>query len=174
VPESRDFPSEVLEEACVELDSAIDRIKHCLGQLSDAELKWRPSPSMNSIANLILHLCGNVRQWLTAGIGGCDDIRDRPKEFAQYVDGMTTNELTQRLEASVEEAKQAMRNSASAELLSIRRIQGWEVTGLRALFDSVCHFRGHTQEIIHMTRCQLGVRYEFAFVPATPEEGAGS
>jgi len=56
--------------------------------------------------------------------------------------------------------------------LTGRRIQGFNVTGLAALFDSVPHFRGHTQEIVHMTRMQLGDAYKFAWTPTTPEHGA--
>ena len=58
------------------------------------------------------------------------------------------------------------------ELLEPRRIQGFETTGLAAIFDSVAHFKGHTQEIVHLTRMQLGDRYRFEWVPSTPEEGA--
>jgi len=57
------------------------------------------------------------------------------------------------------------------QLLEIRRIQGFNVTGLAAIFDSVPHFRGHTQEIIGMTRLQLGDAYKFAWTPTTPEQG---
>jgi hypothetical protein len=53
-----------------------------------------------------------------------------------------------------------------------RRIQGFDVTGAAAIFDSVPHFRGHTQEIVHMTRLQLGDAYKFAWTPTTPEQGA--
>jgi hypothetical protein len=56
--------------------------------------------------------------------------------------------------------------------MRIRRIQAHDVTGFAAALHSVAHFRGHTQEIIHMTRAQLGDRYRFAWVPATPEQGA--
>ncbi|MGD1275721.1 MAG: hypothetical protein ABR964_00685 [Tepidisphaeraceae bacterium] len=36
------------------------------------------------------------------------------------------------------------------------------------------HFNGHTQEIIHLTRVQLGDRYKFDFIPRGPQqESAG-
>src|SRR5438552_3239842 len=54
-------------EAATQLEKALDRIKHCLAQLSDEQVWWRPQPSLNSIGNLILHLCGNVRQWVVSG-----------------------------------------------------------------------------------------------------------
>jgi hypothetical protein len=107
--------------AAQEMTSALNRIKHCLGQLSDEQIWWRSHPAMNSVGNLILHLCGNVRQW---------------------------------------------------QLVEPRRIQGADITGLQAIFNSVPHFRGHTQEIIHITRLQLGDTYRLAWEPKSPEEGA--
>jgi hypothetical protein len=65
-----------------------------------------------------------------------------------------------------------LRRQHAGQLLQVRRIQGMEVNGLAALFDSVPHFRGHTQEIVAMTRWQLGKAYRFAWAPATAEQGA--
>src|SRR5207253_3569392 len=78
--------------------SCVERIKHCLGQLDDDQLWWRPHDSQNSIANIILHLCGNLRQWIISGVGGAPDTRDRPKEFAER-DPIAKEELIRRLEA---------------------------------------------------------------------------
>ena len=62
---------------------AFAKIKHCLDQLTDGQVWWRPKPSLNSIGNLILHLCGNLRQWVVCGVGGATDNRDRPSEFSE-------------------------------------------------------------------------------------------
>jgi hypothetical protein len=153
------------------MDSALDRIKHCLGQLDDEQVWWRSQPSLNSIGNLILHLCGNVRQWIVAGVGGASDNRNRPAEFAER--GLIPkDELVRRLESVVAEAKQALAFVTARQLVDVHRIQGSNVTGLAAIFDSVPHFRGHTQEIVHITRLQLGDAYRFAWTPTTPEQGA--
>jgi hypothetical protein len=80
--------------------------------------------------------------------------------------------LLRRLDAAVDEAQKAMKRLSADDLLKPRRIQSYNVTGLAAIFSSVPHFRGHTQEIIYMTRLQLGDNYKFAWVPATAEEGA--
>jgi hypothetical protein len=158
-------------EAAKELTSALGKIKHCLDQLSDEQVWWRSQPSLNSIGNLILHLCGNVRQWIVAGLGGVADVRDRPAEFAER-GPISRDELLRSLEAVVDEAKAVMARLTARQLLEVRRIQGFDVTGLAAIFDSVPHFRGHTQEIVHLTRLQLGDAYQFAWTPRTPEQGA--
>ncbi len=79
-----------------------------------------------------------------------------------------------RLDAVVGEAVGVLRRLTAGQLLAERRIQGFDVTGLGAIFDSISHFRGHTQEIVHLTRMQLGDAYQFAWTPSTPEQGASA
>ena len=154
-----------------ELDGAMRNINHCLSQLTDEQIWWRPAESMNSIANLMLHLCGNLRQWIVSGVGDTEDVRNRPQEFSER-GPLSKEELLRRIEAVVSEANSVLARVTPSELLRTRRIQSFDVTGMQAIFESTAHFRGHTQEIVHMTRCKLGDDYEFAFVPATPEQGA--
>lgn len=165
------LPSAVGHAASEELDSALRKIKHCLIQLSDDQLWWRQSDSMNSIANLLLHLSGNVRQWIVSGVGGAPDVRERQSEFDERRP-IPKAELVQQLEDVVAEAQTVLSKVTAEEQLRVRCIQGFDCTGLQAIFDSVAHFRGHTQEIVHMTRCQLGDSYKFDFIPATAEQGA--
>jgi hypothetical protein len=154
-----------------ELDSALGRIAHCLEQLTEEQVWWRPRPDMNAIGNLLLHLAGNVRQWVICGIGGEADDRNRPAEFAAK-GGVPKVELLQRLAETVERAKAAIRAASSEEWCRRRVVQGFDVTGADAVLNSVAHFRGHTQEIVHQTREILGERYRFAWVPQTKEQGA--
>ncbi len=118
-----------------------------------------------------MHLCGNVGQWLVAGLGGTADVRDRPAEFAER-GPIPRAELLRMLDAAVNEAKEVLGKQTARQLVEARRIQGYDVTGLTAIFSSVPHFRGHTQEIIGMTRLLLGNAYQFAWEPTTPEQGA--
>jgi len=168
-----EFAAAVGSEAGKELTSALAKIKHCLGQLTDEQVWWRSRPSLNSIGNLILHLCGNVRQWIVAGLGGAADSRDRPAEFSER-GPIPKDELLRRLEAVVDEARTILARQTARQLLEARRIQGFDVTGLAAVFDSVPHFRGHTQEIVSLTRLQLGDAYRFAWAPTASEQGAPS
>lgn len=160
-----------LEEACRQLDRAKGVIEHCLNQLNDDQVWWRPTPSQNSIANLLLHLCGNLRQWIISGVGDEPDIRRRPDEFSEQ-GPLSKSELLRRLDDTVQQAAAVLKGASPQELLKHRRIQGAERTGLLAIFDSVAHFKGHTQEIICLTRMQLGEAYQFNWAPSTPEEGA--
>ena len=65
-PTSEQLAAAVAAAASEELTKALDRIKHCLGQMTDEQIWQRESESMNSIGDLILHLCGNLRQWIVA------------------------------------------------------------------------------------------------------------
>ena len=154
-----------------ELADALTKIKHCVDQLDEAQIWLRPQASLNSVGNLLLHLDGNLTQWIVCGIGGAEDQRDRPAEFAAS-GSVPKNDLIQRLDAAVANARAAMDRLSGDELLRVRRIQGFEVTGLAAIFHSIPHFRGHTQEIVHMTRLLLGDKYRIQWQPATPEQGA--
>jgi hypothetical protein len=140
-----------------------------LDQLDDAQIWWRPNESMNSIANLVLHLCGNLEQWILAGVGGAVAQRNRPLEFSERTQ-IPKEELSQRLAARVSQVGDVLERVNDAQLLERRRIQGYEETVLSAIFETVGHFNGHTQEIVYITRLQLGDAYRFAWVPATPEQ----
>jgi len=161
----------VIHETVRRLNAYVEKIAHCVGQLSDDQVWWRPHESMNSIGNLILHLTGNIRQWLVSGVGGAEDVRDRPAEFSSR-EAIPKVALLNQLEQIVGEAKAALARASADEMLAPRRIQGFDVTGWGAVFSCVPHFEGHTQEITCLTRMQLKDAYRFHWVPQTPEEGA--
>src|SRR5262249_18166153 len=137
------------------LAECVKKIKHCLDQLTDEQVWWRPHGSMNSIANIVLHLCGNVRQWVVAGVGGEPDIRARPKELSDR-SLMAKAELLRRLDEIASQVDAVLAAVTEQQLLQRRRIQGFDETALSATFDSISHFRGHQQEIVYITRLQLG------------------
>ena len=158
-----------LDAARDQLAKSARKIKHCLSQLSDEQVWWRPTEAQNSIANLVLHLCGNVRQWITSAVGGEPDQRNRPQEFAER-GPIAMQELIGRLEEVLQHADAVLQRVSAGQLLERRRIQGFDETGLGAIFHSVAHFQGHTQEIICLTRMQLGDSYQFDWTPRTSEQ----
>ncbi len=159
------------DDAIACLHYGMAKIDHCLTQLNDEQLWWRPSDQMNAIGNLLLHLAGNLGQWIVAGIGDQPDTRDRPGEFAERRT-IPKAEVHQRLSSAVEQSCRTLANLEPDDLMTVRRIQGSEVTKMRAMWDSVTHFQGHVQEVISLTRQQLGERYKTHWAPSTKEEGA--
>ena len=58
------------------------RLVRQLDALDDARL-WQVLPGVtNSAGNLLLHLNGNLREFVGRQIGGVPYVRDRPREFA--------------------------------------------------------------------------------------------
>jgi len=151
---------------------ALRQIEHCVAQLSDEQAWQRPRPGMNSVANLLLHLAGNVRQWIVSGVGGAADTRYRAGEFADE-SGRRRAELLAGLRQAVGEADAVIATLDSDRLLEPRRIQGYSTQVLGAVFHAVEHFRGHAQEITHMTRAMIGDRYVFAHAPDDYNRAAG-
>jgi hypothetical protein len=158
------------------LRNGMHKIEHCVTQLNDEQLWWRPrpeiTPQMNSIANLLLHLSGNMRQWIIAGVGGAKDIRNRPLEFSDRSNRPKAEILVQ-LKATVDEAAGVIGRITDSDLTAERRIQSYDVNVISALWQTLSHFHGHVQEIIHLTREQLGDRYRFDFVPKSAEQLSG-
>ena len=161
-----------LAEARKILHRCAGKITHCLGQLSDDDVNWRPFPEANSIANIVTHLCGNVGQWIVAGVGGAPDSRNRPGEFARELRS-TPQELTEELERTLRQADDALAAIAPDTILAPRKIQGFDETVLSAAFHAITHFEGHTHQVVYVTRLRLGDRYQFKWVPSTPEQVSG-
>jgi uncharacterized damage-inducible protein DinB len=141
-----------LAEARLHLrEDYLPKIERCLEHLTDAQVWWRASERSNSVGNLLLHLEGNLRQWIICGAGGAPDARVRDREFAERRQ-LSRKELLASLRATVEEADEALARLDPATLLETRRVQGLDVTLLAAVFHAVEHFSMHTGQIILLTK----------------------
>ena len=81
----------------------LPRIVCCLEELSPDQIWWRPHEASNSVGNLVLHLAGNVRQWIISGLGGAPDFRQRDREFSEC-GPLPRRVLANRLRKTVQEA----------------------------------------------------------------------
>lgn len=153
-----------LNESAELLHQSMIKIRHCLAQLDSGGVGWRPFDGGNSIANLVLHICGNLRQWTLTGIGGEPDLRDRAAEFTAD-DPVSPTELVNLAEMTSNAARSLILGLGEGELVERRRIQGFDVTVLQAIHHTTTHFAGHTHQIILLTRLQLGEKYRFQWTP---------
>jgi len=135
--------------------SYLPRIEKSVEGLSDEQLWWRANAESNSIGNLILHLAGNIRQWIVSGIGGAADARDRQREFEER-GPLPAAELLARIRSAVEDADQVLANLSAAALLERRRIQTYDVTVLQAIYTVVEHFSMHTGQTILLAKMWKG------------------
>ena len=146
------------------LDSAMIKINHCLEQLSDDQVWWRPSDEANSIGNLLLHISGNLRQWGIVPLRGEKDLRERQEEF-DFRGPMDRDELMSLVNRTVSEAKDEFAQLDESRLLTEAVIQGFPVTLYKAMMHTTTHFIGHAHQIILLTRIQLGREYKFQWSP---------
>ncbi len=162
---SADFGEKLLANARHSLQAHhLPRIIQCLRLLSAKDIWWRPNPTSNSVGNLVLHLSGNVRQWIISGLGGEPDHRQRDKEFAER-GPIPRLKLLARLRRTVREACRVLDGLSSRELARLHLIQGFRVTGFEALSHVTEHFAYHTGQIIFATKLKLGVDLQFTRLP---------
>jgi uncharacterized damage-inducible protein DinB len=129
----------------------LPKIDRCLELLTDEQVWWRANPQSNSIGNLLLHLSGNVRQWIVCSLGGAPDARDRDSEFAQRLI-IPRDELLARLKQTLIEADTTLAKFDPDKLHERHVIQGLDVTALEAIFHVVEHFSMHAGQIILLTK----------------------
>lgn len=161
---STELAAAVGREFAAELVHAASRIEHCLDQLTDAQAWQRERDDMNSIANLVLHLCGNLRQLIVSTLRGSPDTRNRQGEFDERRQ-IPRAELVANLRSAVDEAAAVIAAQSEADWLREHTFRGNTSSALKLVLMSVAHFRGHTQEIIHLTRAIVGEPYRFAGPP---------
>src|SRR4051812_32391841 len=152
-------PDHAVSHAFVETSRALiatdflPKIERCLERLTDDDVWWRPNEASNSIGNLLLHLRGNVRQWIVGGVGGRGGERRRQQEFDER-GKIPKNELLEGLREVLEQADAVLRDLDADALLSRRHIQGYDVTVLDAIYHVVEHFSMHTGQIILLTKAR--------------------
>lgn len=126
-------------------------IKKCVGRLSDEQVWHQPNEAANSIANLILHLCGNTTQYILSSLGGRPDERQRDLEFS-IRKGYSKISLLQQLNAVVTEACKVIEQQSTDSLMTVRSVQGFQKTGLSIILHVTEHFSYHTGQIALLTK----------------------
>jgi uncharacterized damage-inducible protein DinB len=117
-----------------------------------AQALWaRANDASNSPGNLLLHLAGNVRQWIVAGVGGAPDSRHRAAEFAATT-GPDAATLLAALDAVVDEADAVLARLTADALLERRTIQGRDVTVLEVVYHVVEHFALHLGQLVLLAK----------------------
>ena len=140
------------------------RLIKCLKLLSEKDIWWRPNAGSNSVGNLVLHLSGNVRQWIISGLGEERDKRDRDREFAER-GPISRRALVALIRGTVAEASSVLDRLSEDSLLRIHDIQGFHVSGMYAVFQVVHHFAYHTGQIIFVTKWKLEKDLRFTRLP---------
>ena len=131
------------------------RLRSSVESLTDEQVWWRPNEASNSIGNLLLHLNGNVRQWLIASFNRSEDTRDRPAEFAER-QPLPAAVLLEKLNSTMRLASEVLSGLTETDLRATFHIQGYTVTGLHAVYQVVEHFGIHYGQILYITKLVRG------------------
>ena len=148
---SEEFVKEFIDQSIQRIDENNQKIITCLKELEEAETWKRPNQNSNSVGNIILHLCGNIRQYVISSLGQIEDIRERDKEFSAD-GGYSKSELLKKLTDTVEQAKNIIKNSSEAELSRKRQVQGFTHSGVGIIVHVTEHYSYHTGQIIFWTK----------------------
>lgn len=150
--QSQDITTALLIEVKHRLyDECLPRTQSCLDKLTDAQVWWRPNESSNSIGNLILHLNGNMRQWVLTGLAGKEDQRKRQQEFDERSQ-ISKQQLWKTLNQTMQELIPVFDAVTPEDLLAKRAVQTFEETGMTILVHVTEHFSYHTGQIAWITK----------------------
>lgn len=128
-----------------------EKITMALHAMPHERVWWRANESSNSAGNLVLHLAGNVRQWIVSGVGGAEDTRHRDAEFAAR-DGIDVESLISQLRAACADVDTVLAGLTTEQLGESRHIQGRDTSVFSAIYHVVEHFSGHTGQIILLAK----------------------
>jgi uncharacterized damage-inducible protein DinB len=148
---SIDSARAILDYAREKLAVNLGQIVRCTRLLNNEQLWSRTNAHTNSVGNLLLHLAGNVRQWIVGGMGGREIQRNRPAEFAQR-GPLPAAQVLPPLEETVRSAIEILAGFDADRLGEPRTIQGYQTSVAVAVMHVVEHFSFHTGQIVHITK----------------------
>lgn len=132
------------------------RIHDCLSRLSEDQVWARGNENSNSVGNLVLHLVGNLGQWVVSGLGGQPDTRDRDSEFSTRA-GISPQELSSRLSQRMDEVIAVIEAVPPHRLLEILSPQGYTLPVMELITHITEHFYHHGGQIVLLTKLYLDV-----------------
>jgi uncharacterized damage-inducible protein DinB len=154
------FRKEFIEQTLKSIDENTSKIKACMMQLNEKDIWFRHNEHVNSVGNIILHLCGNIRQWVISSLGGAPDFRERDIEFST-AGGFTKEELTNRWQDTMQEAVTVITDASPENLLRNRVVQGSAHSGIGIIIHVTEHYSYHTGQIIFLTKLYKNIDMGF-------------
>ncbi len=149
---SEQIKNEIIRDIKIRIyEESFPRIKQCIELLDEDKIWLKPNKNSNSIGNLVLHLCGNIRQYLLSGIAGEKDIRVRHLEFSES-GTVPVGRLTDLMDELLLDVSNVLYNIKTEDLLKIKEVQGFTMTGISILVHVTEHLSYHTGQIAFYTK----------------------
>ena len=131
------------------------KLKHCVERMSEEDVWWRPNEQSNSVGNLILHLCGNMKEWIVKSISGEEFERHRDAEFAERRPRPKA-ELIANIEAAVGEVDRVLEQIPPTRLFERIPVQVYKSSRLQVIYHVVEHFSYHLGQILYIYKLRTG------------------
>lgn len=143
--------NEIVKNAIYRIDVSSRMINISLEKLSEEDLWKKPNGVSNSIGNLLLHLSGNIKQYAIASLTDKEDLRERDKEFSTQF-GSGKEKLANEFFQVLDKAKYVIENISTENLLKIRKVQAYTLSGIGIIMHVVEHLSYHTGQIAYWTK----------------------
>lgn len=127
------------------------QIRSCVEELSDEQLWWRPNEEANSVGNLVLHVSGSMRHYLSRGVGGIDYNRDRPAEFSER-GPLTRQQLLETFDETIAQAERVFAALDGSRLVENTDEQDYVPTVFDSIFNISIHLATHTGQVVYITK----------------------
>ena len=150
------------------LEQMTGYIENCLDRLHSDQIWARSVGPGNAVGNLVLHLSGNLGQWIGHYLAGRADTRDRPAEFEEET-RFSAAELKAMLRAAVDSAKSDIAALTAEQLAAAVVTADSQTHVLTLVYQVVGHFQQHAGQVIFATK--LITRHDLGFY-VTPSEAS--
>ena len=147
------FSNAFKESCCFRISESQRMIAKALNVLPSETLWVRPNDNSNSVGNQLLHLKGNVTQYILSSLGNTPDQRQRDLEFDTQ-GGLDVTTLWQALDDTLNAAKKVIKNCPEERLLATHSVQGFSLTGIDIAIHAVEHLSYHTGQIAFWVKQQ--------------------
>jgi uncharacterized damage-inducible protein DinB len=147
--------TEFVDQSISRIEKNTPKIIKCVDQLSEEQIWMRPNEASNSVGNILLHLCGNIRQYAISALGNRPDIRERDTEFSAQ-GGYTREQLLKKLDGILSEAILVMKNADEVQLMKSYSAQGFTYSGVGIIIHVTEHYSYHTGQIVFWTKQLTG------------------
>jgi len=140
-----------ISNALFRLDESMRMITTSLQFLDETTIWKKPNSASNSVGNIMVHLCGNISQYILSGLAGQEDTRNRDQEFL-ISGGFNKTALQDKLQKVIEAAKEVIQNSTPEQLLKQYTVQGFQLSGMGIVIHVVEHLSYHTGQLAYCTK----------------------